>query len=224
MESTIPPNCAGKSISGQGKMADRNNTIAGWVLAAGIVALGSSILFGKMFHSKEPEKQGYVIQGVESSDGGGGESAVPLATLLASADVAKGEQVFAKCQTCHTINAGGADGVGPNLHGVLGKKHGHIAGFAYSDALLAVPGNWDWEGLDKWLASPKKYAPGNKMAFPGISNPEERASLLLYLNAQGSNLPLPPPPAAGAAPAEGEAKAGEAAPADAKAAEAAPAK
>jgi cytochrome c len=198
--------------------------MAGWVLAAGIVALGSSILFGKMFHSKEPEKQGYVIQGVEDSSAGSAGPVVPLATLLASADVAKGEQVFAKCQTCHSINAGGANGSGPNLHGVMGKKHGHMAGFAYSEALLAVPGNWNWDEMDKWLASPKKYAPGTKMAFPGISNPEERASLLLYINAQGSNLPLPPPPAAGAAPAEGEAKAGEAASADAKAAEAAPAK
>jgi cytochrome c len=210
-------------ISGQVTMVDNNNTIAGWVLAAGIVALGGSILFGKMFHSGPPEKSGYEIIAEEGPTDG--KPAVPLATLLASADAAKGEAVFAKCKTCHTITAGGAAGQGPNLHGVMGKKHGHIAGFSYSEALLKAPGNWDWENMDKWLASPKKYAPGTKMAFPGISKPEERADLLLYLNAQGSNLPLPPPPAAGAAPAEGEAKAGEAAPAAdaAKAGAAAPA-
>jgi cytochrome c len=185
-------------------MADRNNTIAGWVLAAGIVALGSSIVFGKMFHS-EAKEPGYVIAVAEEPASGG--PVVPLATLLASGDVAKGEQVFAKCQTCHSINAGGANGSGPNIHGILGKKHGAAAGFAYSDALLAVPGNWDWEGLDAWLTNPKKYAPGNKMAFPGIPNPQDRASLLLYLNSQGSNLPLPPPPAEAAAPAEGAAPA-----------------
>jgi cytochrome c len=78
----------------------------------------------------------------------------------------------------------------------MGKAHGHVAGFAYSDALKSIPGNWDWEGMDKWLANPKKYAPGTKMTFAGLGNPEERANLILYLNAQGSNLPLPTPPAA----------------------------
>ena len=198
-------------------MADNSNTIAGWVLAAGIVALGTSIVFGKVFHSEVPGegKQGYAIQGVEA-EGAGAVAAIPLATLLAGADAAKGEAIFAKCKACHTIAPGGASGIGPNLNGVIGKKHGHIAGFAYSEALLKAPGMWDWENMDKWLASPKKYAPGTKMSFAGLSSPEERASLLLYLNSQGSNLPLPPPPAEGAAPAESEAKAADAAaPADA---------
>jgi cytochrome c len=200
-------------------MQDRNNIIAGWVLAAGIVALGSSILFGKMFHGKVPGegKQGYVIQGVEEEGGTETGPVVPLATLLAGADAAKGEAVFAKCKACHTIEAGGAAGVGPNLHAVLGKG---IAGgsFAYSDALKGVGGNWDFEKMNSWLTNPKKFASGNKMSFPGIGNAEDRAALLLYLNAQGSNLPLPPPPAEGAAPAEGDdaAKAGDAPVAEAK--------
>lgn len=212
-------------------MADRNNTIAGWALAAGIVALGTSIVFGKIFHGEVPGegKQGYVIQGVESGEGGGAAE-VPLATLLATADPAKGEAVFAKCKACHTIEQGGANGVGPNLWAAMGKAHGHVPGFAYSEALKSVPGNWDWEGMDKWLANPKKYAPGTKMSFAGLGNPEERAALLLYLNAQGSNLPLPAAPAAEAAPAEGAAAAeggdaAAAAPADAaKEVAAAPAK
>ncbi|MCC6479619.1 cytochrome c family protein [Sphingorhabdus sp.] len=208
-------------------MADRNNTIAGWALAAGIVALGSSIVFGKLFHGEVPGegKQGYVIQGVESGEGGGAAE-VPLATLLAAADPAKGEAVFAKCKACHTINSGGANGVGPNLWGAMGKPHGHVPGFAYSDALKAVPGNWDWEGMNKWLANPKKYAPGTKMSFAGLGKAEDRAALLLYINAQGSNLPLPAAPAADAAPADGAAPAeggdaAAAAPADAAAKEAA---
>ena len=197
-------------------MADNSNTIAGWVLAAGIVALGTSIVFGKMFHSEVPVegKQGYAIQGVESSEAGAA-AAVPLATLLASADIAKGEASFAKCKACHSIEAGGANGIGPNLNAVMGKKHGHIAGFPYSEALLNAPGNWDWENMDKWLTSPKKYAPGTKMSFAGLGNPEERAALLLYLNSQGSNLPLPPPPTQATGPADGEAAADAVVPADA---------
>jgi cytochrome c len=61
--------------------------------------------------------------------------------------------------------------------------------------------------MNKWLANPKKYAPGTKMSFAGLGNPEERAALLLYINAQGSNLPLPAAPAAEAAPADGAAAA-----------------
>ena len=100
----------------------------------------------------------------------------------------------------------------------MGKPHGHVAGFAYSDALKSVPGNWDWEGMDKWLANPKKYAPGTKMTFAGLGNPEERANLILYMNAQGSNLPLPPPPAAQAPADDADDATGDAAAAPASAA------
>jgi cytochrome c len=79
--------------------------------------------------------------------------------------------------------------------------------------------------MDKWLANPKKYAPGTKMTFAGLGNPEERANLILYLNAQGSNLPLPTPPAAEvpAADAAADAATGEAGAAPATDAAAAPA-
>lgn len=179
-------------------MDDRSNTIAGWVLAGGIVALGLSIVSGMYFNAEAPEKEGFAVV-AEETGAAGGVAAVPIATLLATADVAKGEAAFKKCAACHTIAQGGPNGIGPNLWATMGKPHGHVAGFAYSDALKSIPGNWDWEGMDKWLANPKKYAPGTKMTFAGLGNPEERANLILYLNAQGSNLPLPAPPAAGAA-------------------------
>lgn len=179
-------------------MDDRSNTIAGWVLGGGIVALGLSIVSGMYFHGEAPEKEGFAVVAEAAADAGGA-AAVPIATLLATADVAKGETVFKKCTACHNIAQGGANGIGPNLWAALGKPHGHVAGFAYSDALKSVPGNWDFESMDKWLANPKKYAPGTKMTFAGLGNPEERANLILYLNSQGSNLPLPAPPAADAA-------------------------
>ena len=185
-------------------MDSRSNTIAGWVLAGGIAALGFSIVSGMYFHGEAPEKPGYAIQGVESGDAGA-VAAVPIATLLATADVAKGEAIFKKCVACHTIASGGANGIGPNLWATVGKPLAGHAGFAYSDALKTKGGNWTFEALNEWLANPKKYAPGNKMTFAGLGNPEERAAVILYLNAQGSNLPLPAPPAAdaAAAPADG---------------------
>jgi len=203
-------------------MDDRSNTIAGWVLAGGIVALGLSIVSGMYFHAEAPEKEGFAVA-AEAGGEAGGAAAVPIATLLATADIAKGEAAFKKCAACHTIAQGGPNGIGPNLWASMGKPHGHVAGFSYSDALKSVPGNWDFEGMDKWLANPKKYAPGTKMTFAGLGNPEERANLIAYLNAQGSNLPLPPPPAADAAAPAADAATGEATAAPAADAAAAPA-
>ena len=73
---------------------------------------------------------------------------------------------------------------------------GHVAGYSYSDALRSVGGTWTWEAMDAWLRSPRTFAPGTKMTFAGLGDAEDRANLMAYLNAQGSNMPLPPPPAA----------------------------
>ena len=187
-------------------MDDRNNTIAGWVLAACGTALGLSIVGGMMFHGGHVEKFGYPIEAAEEEGAGGGAAEVPIASLLATADPAKGADVFKKCAACHTINQGGANGIGPNLYGTMGEPIGQgKGGFAFTDALKKVGGTWDFETMNAWLASPRKFAPGTKMTFAGLSNPQERANLLVYLNQQGSNLPLPAAPAADAAavPAEG---------------------
>lgn len=192
-------------------MDDRFNTIAGWALFAGIIALGGAIVSNKVFETERPETMGYAIEGVEAEGEGGAAAGPSLNTLLAGADVAKGEKAFAKCAACHTINQGGANGVGPNLYATLGEPIGQgKAGFAFSDALKKIGGNWTFEAMDKWLKSPRDFAPGTKMTFAGLGNAEDRANIIAYLNAQGSNLPLP---AADAAPAEGGA-ANAAAPAD----------
>ena len=201
-------------------MDDRFNTIAGWVLAAGIVALGTSIASGMYFKSHEPEAPGFEVADAAPVEGGGAAAKVDIATLLPTADPAKGAEVFKKCAACHTVTSGGANGIGPNLYATMGEPIGQgKAGFAFSDALKAVGGAWDFQKMDAWLTSPKKFAPGTKMTFAGLSKPEDRANLAVYLNAQGSNLPLPAAAApAAAAPAANNA----AAPADNAANSAAP--
>jgi cytochrome c len=191
-------------------MNDRNNTIAGWVLFAGIIALGGAIVTGEMFGDERPEKMGYPIEGVVEPGEEGVEAEKPIEFYLASADATKGEQVFKKCAACHNADKGGANALGPNLWGVLGKPHGHVPGFAYSDALKGKPGVWDWTSLSEWLANPKKYAPGTKMTFAGLGNPQDRADVIAFLNAH-SDSPLPLP----AAPAEDPAAAGDKAAAEA---------
>ncbi|MBX7501615.1 cytochrome c family protein [Qipengyuania sp. YG27] len=208
-------------------MDDRFNTAAGWVLFAGIVALGGSIVSGMYFaadkhaHIEEP---GFFIQG--EAEEGGADAGPDLGTLLAAADPAAGEKVFAKCTACHTVNQGGANGIGPNLYGIIGKPIGkHAAGFAYSSALSDHGGDWSYENLDHWLANPRGFANGTKMSFAGLSKPEDRANVIAFLKANGGGPDYPAPavpeadaaegadaPGAGPGPVEGaEAGAAEAA-------------
>ncbi len=187
-------------------MDDRSNTIAGWVLAGFGAALGLSIVGSMVFHSEHPEKMGYAVEGAADAGAGGGAAEVAIASLLPTADAAKGAEVFKKCGACHTANQGGANGIGPNLYATVGEPIGQgKGGFAFSDALKSVGGNWDFDKLNAWLTSPRKFANGTKMTFAGLSNPQDRANVILYLNQQGSNLPLPAAPAAGASPAAAEA-------------------
>lgn len=186
-------------------MSDRFNTIAGWTLFAGIVALGAGIVGTKLFHDERPEPMGYAIQGVEVEGEGGAAAGPSLNTLLAKADVAKGEKVFAKCMACHTIESGAANGIGPNLYGTVEEAIAQgKGGFAFSEALKKVGGKWTFEALDKWLTNPKGFADGTKMSFAGLANPEDRANVIAYLNSKSPS-PLPMPAAdAAPAPAEGD--------------------
>ncbi|HYU96019.1 MAG TPA: cytochrome c family protein [Sphingomicrobium sp.] len=195
-------------------MDDRFNTIAGWVLFAGIVALGSSIVAGEMFHSERPEKMGYPIEGVaQEGEDGAAVAEQPIEAFLAKADAAKGADVFKKCAACHNADKGGANAVGPNLWGVLGEPVGQGRGFSFSPALSGKGGNWNWDNLSQWLTSPKAFAPGTKMTFAGISNPQDRANVMAFLNQHSdSPQPLPAAPApAETAKAEGGADKGAAA-------------
>ena len=83
-------------------------------------------------------------------------------------------------------------------------------GYAFSDALKAKGGKWDFASLDEWLTSPAKYATGTKMSFAGLGDAQQRADVILYLNSQGSNLPLPAAEAAAAPAADASAAAPEA--------------
>jgi cytochrome c len=181
-------------------MDDRFNTIAGWVLFAAIVALGSSIVASEYFHSERPEKMGYPIAGVQEEGAGASEAEKPIEFYLATADPAKGQQVFNKCMACHNADKGGANQLGPNLWGVVGLPIAEDrGGFAFSDALKKVGGSWNWDNLSKWLTSPKAFAPGTKMTFAGLSNPQDRADVIAFLNSH-SDSPQPLPKAAAAAP------------------------
>lgn len=210
-------NSSQDSAAGQNGGGDLFNTAAGWVLFAAGLGLGLSILSGKYFHGdkpQRPEKLGYVIEGAVEESAGPAEvsigealNAMPVAELIAA-----GEKAYSKCQSCHTIDAGGANGIGPNLAGVMGGPVAAKGGFGYSAELKALGGTWDWDKMNAWLKNPKGLVAGTKMSFAGLSKVEDRAAIAAYLNSKGANLPIPA--AAAPAPAAAEGDAAAAAPAD----------
>ncbi len=107
--------------------------------------------------------------------------------LLAAASIDAGKKVSSKCTACHGFNSGGGNRIGPNLWAILGKAKAEAAGFNYSDALKGLGGVWSVEDMNLWLKSPKKYAPGNSMAFVGLRKDKDRANLIAYLNSMSDS-------------------------------------
>ena len=191
------------------------NKIAAAGLATAFLIVGLGQLTGGLFEQEPAKTPGYLVEVAE----GGGEGAAVVDTLpdwgtvLPTADVAAGEAVFAKCKSCHVADAGNANGTGPGLHAVVGRKPGSHPGFAYSTGMTEFSGKqavWDYDHLYEFLKGPQKYISGTKMSFVGLKKPEDRVAVIAYLKSQGGTLPVPAPDpsrapgaAAPAAPAEG---------------------
>ena len=190
------------------------NKILGACLFAGLIAMVSFVVPKELF--KEGHEGGYgsgheatelahegaategageaAAESAGEAAGAAEEPALSLGAMLAKADAANGEKVFKKCATCHTVEKDGKNKVGPNLWGVVGNHRAHLESFAFSDALKSLGGQWDLASLNEFLANPKGYIPGTKMAFAGVKKPTDRADLLVYLNSLAdSPAPLPPP-------------------------------
>lgn len=216
------------------------NKILAAILVAGIIAMLGGFVAKQLVSPHKLEQDAFNIEAMEevATGGAAGPSGPePILALIAQADVAKGEKIAKACAACHTFNKGGPNGVGPNLYGTVGGPKDHIAGYAYSGALLEVGGSvWTYAEMNKFLYKPKAYAKGTKMSYAGLKKPDDRAALIAWLRTQADApkaLPsageiaaeeaelAPPAPAADAAPAEATdaaAPAEAAAPADAPAA------
>ena len=100
----------------------------------------------------------------------------------AAGNPANGKTVFARCVACHDLNTG-AVRMGPSLKGIIGRKAGSAPNFGYSAGMKGKGVTWNADTLDAFLAGPMKYVPGTRMAFPGLSNAQDRADVIAYLKA-----------------------------------------
>ncbi|KAJ7218271.1 cytochrome-c from the OXPHOS pathway [Mycena haematopus] len=97
-------------------------------------------------------------------------------------DANKGANLFkTRCAQCHTLGEGEGNKVGPNLHGLFGRKTGQVEGFSYTSANVNKGVTWAEDTLFDYLENPKKYIPGTKMAFAGLKKEKDRNDLITHL-------------------------------------------
>jgi len=106
---------------------------------------------------------------------------LPLAGALADGDAAMGKRQFAPCSACHTVEVGGPNKVGPNLHGIIGRAAGMREDFVYSPALKESGVVWTEENLRAWIKKPMDLIKGTKMPFGGYASEEVQDNVLAYL-------------------------------------------
>ena len=170
------------------------NKIAAAILIALLTAKGADLIAKALIHPTILKENVYKIAGTEPSKGSTPTQTGPgaIEPLLVKASVEKGAEVFKKCASCHTIDKGGPNRVGPNLYGVVGRGKDSHPGYAYSAAMSQKGGVWSFQDLNIYLYSPRDFVPGTKMSFAGLKNDQDRANIIAYLRAQSdSPLPLP---------------------------------
>lgn len=188
-------------------------------LIAGIIAYLSAFIADHVIHPHELEEDAVFVEGAPVETGGAAapKGPDPILHLIATADIAKGEKLSKACAACHSFDKGGAAKVGPNLYGIVGNTKAHSPDFAYSDAMQAKEGDWNYLSLNKFLYKPKDYIDGTKMLYIGMKKPEDRAAIIAWLRTLAdSQYPLPtqgqidaelaelaPPPAEGEDGSEG---------------------
>jgi cytochrome c len=172
---------------------ERNKVFAA-VLLAGLIAMLTGFFARVTVAPDEPAKPAYQVASTEAAAPATPDAKPPepIAPLLLVADAAAGEKYARVCAACHSFGKGEPAKVGPNLYGIVNNKHAHMEGYAYSDAMKAQQGPWDYQALATFLANPKGTVPGTKMGFAGIHSEKDEANVIAWLRTLSDDpAPLP---------------------------------
>lgn len=172
------------------------NTVAGCILASALFAMVVGKVSNAVVHPHRLDKPAIAVADEAPTQTAAAAPAAelpPIGPLLAKANVEAGKALYMKqCFTCHTIDKGGANKVGPNQWGIVGRKKASHEGFSYSSALQAKGGVWTYEDIDHMIFKPQAFVRGTKMAFAGMPKEQERADLIAYLRTMADTPePLP---------------------------------
>ena len=170
------------------------NKVLAAVLVVFLVVFGIGKISDLVFHVEKPNTSAYKVEFAEADGSATSTSVqtVDIAALLALGTVEHGQKVFKKCSACHSIKKGGRNNIGPALYNVLGRNMGALEDYKYSKALIAFGKDWTFNEMNSFLIKPTSYIKGTKMAFAGLKKEKDRASVILYMNANSdSPLDLP---------------------------------
>ena len=170
-----------------------NKIIAAIILVVAII-IGLDRISDGVFHVNKPEKPGYKVEVVSTTKSSESEAieTIDIAALMALADLDHGKKIFKKCSACHSIKSGGGNKIGPALYNVVGRAVGGVQDYKYSKSLITYGNEWTFEELNGFLIKPAKWIKGTKMAFAGLKDEKDRASVILFMNQNGDNpTPLP---------------------------------
>ena len=171
------------------------NKIVAAIIFAVLVIFGIGKITDLIFYVKKPSEAAYKVEAPAiktASAESSGSGSIDIKALLALGTIEHGEKVFKKCSACHVIAKGGKNKIGPVLYGVLGKKSASVSDYKYSKALIAHGKVWSFAEMNGFLTKPQAHIKGTKMAYAGLKNDKDRASVILYMNSKSDN-PLPKP-------------------------------
>ncbi|MDB2414294.1 cytochrome c family protein [Rickettsiales bacterium] len=168
------------------------NKIAASILVAGLLATVAGKAADILYKTEKFEHSEEEMASVQSSEKPGGEAnsapeVIDISKLMSLANAETGKKIFKKCATCHTIDKGDKNRVGPNLYDIVGAEKAKKDGYQYSSALSEKGGKWDYDSLFAFLKKPKEFAPGTKMSFAGLRKPEDVANLIAFLRQNSDN-------------------------------------
>jgi cytochrome c len=169
------------------------NTMAGCFLASALFAMVVGKVSNALVSVHPLAKPAIAVTEEAAAPAAGAAPAelAPIGPKLKDANVDKGKALYAQqCLTCHTIDKGGVNKVGPNQWAIVGRKKASHEGFSYSSALQAKGGEWTYEDINHMIFKPQAYVRGTKMAFAGMAKEQDRADLIAYLRTMHDE-PLP---------------------------------